>query len=131
MADTPATELFLDDNEELDQVIDMTRAIADRLDRRRQDPGNLPAAAIIATWLSGSAQLEAISEQLDDIGMILDAAFGGGDDPDGEDADDTDGEEQEDDQGDDDQPIVAEDAPVACPASAPIPFDPNPMEIAA
>lgn len=127
MADTPATDLLLDDNEELDQVIDMTRAIADRLDRRRQDTGNLPAAAIIATWLSGSAQLEAISEQLDDIGMILADAFGG-DDPDGEEEDASEEEEQ----GDDDQPIVAEDAPVACPATAPIPFDPGEeQEIAA
>ena len=127
MADPPATDLLLDDNEELDQVIDMTRAIADRLDRRRQDPGNLPAAAIIATWLGGSAQLEAISEQLEDISVILDFAFGG-DDPDGEEEDASEEEEQ----GDDDQPIVAEDAPVACSATAPIPFDPGEeQEIAA
>jgi len=58
------------------EVIDLTRAIADRLDRRRREPSNIAAAATIATWAC-SYQLGDLAEQIDDLTQAILEAFGG------------------------------------------------------
>lgn len=87
----------------IQKVIDLTREIADALDRRRREPSNIAAAATIATWAMSNDQLCDISEQLEAVGETLMEAFGG-DDPDGDYGDDEqEGEEGEDDSSDDEQ----------------------------
>lgn len=63
--------------EEIIEAVDLTKEIADQLDRRRREPSNIAAAATIACWYLGSGQLEDIGEGLDEIGLSLIEAFGG------------------------------------------------------
>jgi hypothetical protein len=63
--------------EPIEEIIDLTRAIADRLDHRRRESSNIAAAATIATWAANTDQLNDIAEQLDEIGLLLVEAFGG------------------------------------------------------
>jgi hypothetical protein len=74
------------------EVINLTRAIADRLDRRRREPSNIAAAATIATWACNSDQLDGLAEQIDDLTQAILEAFGG-DLEDGDGEPDPEGEE--------------------------------------
>jgi hypothetical protein len=90
--------------EPIEEIIDLTRAIADRLDHRRRESSNIAAAAIIATWAANTDQLNDIAEQLDDIGLFLVEAFGGDEQEEGE-GEPMEGDDLEDDDSEEDQPL--------------------------
>lgn len=85
--------------EEIIEAIDLTREIADQLDRRRREPSNIAAAATIACWYLGSGQLEDISEGLNEIGLVLIEAFGGDEDDAEEEEGDPEGYDETEDEG--------------------------------
>lgn len=87
-------------SEPIQDAIDLTRQIADALDRRRREPSNIAAAATIATWAIQNDLLVDISEYLTGITELLCDAFGG--DCEGDDAEEGDGDDEGDDgEGDD------------------------------
>lgn len=78
-------------SEPIQDAIDLTRQIADALDRRRREPSNIAAAATIATWAMQNDLLVDISDDLTGITELLCDAFGGdceGDDGEGGEGDD-------------------------------------------
>lgn len=85
--------------EEIIEAIDLTKEIADQLDRRRREPSNIAAAATIACWYLGSGQLEDIGEGLDEIGLSLIEAFGGDEDDAEEEEGDPEGCDETEDEG--------------------------------
>lgn len=92
-------------SEPIQDAIDLTRQIADALDRRRREPSNIAAAATIATWAIQNDVLVDISEDITGITELLCDAFGGdceGDDA--EEGEEGDGDEGDEGDGDDAEP---------------------------
>ena len=102
-------------SEPIQDAIDLTRQIADALDRRRREPSNIAAAATIATWAIQNDLLVDISEDITGITELLCDSFGGdceGDDGEGGEGDD-DGECDDLDPDDDDTDGDGDPGPVA------------------